>query len=81
VTDAVSIANAADDPVGQAELVDMHAERVVTDLTSRSLEDAKPFRRRVLGLEPVMDHRRQGRHGRADSRPAKDAATVMINGS
>lgn len=34
----------------------MSVERVVPDLTSRSLEDAKVFYARVLGLEPVMDH-------------------------
>lgn len=34
----------------------MSVERVVPDLTSRSLEDAKAFYARVLGLEPVMDH-------------------------
>ena len=34
----------------------MSAERVVADLTGRSLEDAKAFYGRVLGLEPVMDH-------------------------
>lgn len=37
-------------------LIDMGVERVVPDLTSRSLEDAKAFYGRVLGLEPVMDH-------------------------
>lgn len=31
-------------------------ERVVPDLPSQSLEDAKGFYRRVLGLEPIMDH-------------------------
>jgi predicted enzyme related to lactoylglutathione lyase len=30
--------------------------RVVPDLTSRSLEDAKGFYSDVLGLQPVMDH-------------------------
>lgn len=34
----------------------MSVERVVPDLTSRSLDDAKVFYRRILGLEPVMDH-------------------------
>jgi catechol 2,3-dioxygenase-like lactoylglutathione lyase family enzyme len=34
----------------------MNVERVVPDLTSRSLADAKGFYGRVLGLEPVMDH-------------------------
>lgn len=34
----------------------MSVERVVPDLPSRSLEDAKGFYKRVLGLEPVMDH-------------------------
>lgn len=34
----------------------MNVERIVPDLTSRSLADAKSFYRRVLGLEPVMDH-------------------------
>lgn len=37
-------------------LIDMGVERVVPDLTSRSLEDATAFYGRVLGLEPVMDH-------------------------
>lgn len=30
--------------------------RVVADLPSRSLENAKGFYGRVLGLEPIMDH-------------------------
>lgn len=34
----------------------MGVERVVPDLTTRSLDDAKAFYQRVLGLEPVMDH-------------------------
>ncbi len=34
----------------------MSVQRVVPDLLSRSLEDAKGFYGRVLGLEPVMDH-------------------------
>src|SRR5690242_1653278 len=34
----------------------MTVERVVPDLSSRSLQDAKSFYARVLGLEPVMDH-------------------------
>ena len=34
----------------------MGVERVVPDLTTQSLEDDKRFYRRVLGLEPVMDH-------------------------
>jgi catechol 2,3-dioxygenase-like lactoylglutathione lyase family enzyme len=34
----------------------MGVQRVVADLRSRSLEDATVFYRRVLGLEPVMDH-------------------------
>lgn len=34
----------------------MSVERVVPDLTSRSLDEAKVFYRRILGLEPVMDH-------------------------
>lgn len=33
----------------------MSVERVVPDLLSQSLEDAKGFYGRVLGLEPVMD--------------------------
>lgn len=34
----------------------MSVQRVVPDLLSRSLEEAKGFYGRVLGLEPVMDH-------------------------
>ncbi len=34
----------------------MSVQRVVPYLLSRSLEDAKGFYARVLGLEPVMDH-------------------------
>jgi uncharacterized glyoxalase superfamily protein PhnB len=34
----------------------MGVERVVPDLHSRSLEDAKGSYQRILGLEPVMDH-------------------------
>jgi len=34
----------------------MSVQRVVPDLLCRSLEDAKGFYGRVLGLEPVMDH-------------------------
>lgn len=34
----------------------MGVERVVPDLTSRSLERAKDFYGQVLGLQPVMDH-------------------------
>lgn len=34
----------------------MAVERVVPDLVSQSLEEGKAFYRRVLGLEPVMDH-------------------------
>jgi len=34
----------------------MSVKRVVPDLHSQSLEDAKRFYGRVLGLEPVMDH-------------------------
>lgn len=34
----------------------MSVKRVVPDLLSRSLEDAKAFYGRILGLEPVMDH-------------------------
>lgn len=37
-------------------LCSMSVQRVVPDLTSRSLEDAKVFYGRVLGLVPVMDH-------------------------
>jgi catechol 2,3-dioxygenase-like lactoylglutathione lyase family enzyme len=41
---------------GLVRLSDMSVERVVADLTTRSLEHAKAFYERVLGLEPVMDH-------------------------
>ncbi len=34
----------------------MSVQRVVPDLLSLSLEDAKGFYERVLGLAPVMDH-------------------------
>lgn len=34
----------------------MSVRRVVPDLPSGSLEAAKGFYRRVLGLEPIMDH-------------------------
>lgn len=34
----------------------MSVERIVPDLASRSLEEAKRFYSQVLGLEPVMDH-------------------------
>jgi catechol 2,3-dioxygenase-like lactoylglutathione lyase family enzyme len=34
----------------------MTVERIVPDLVSTSIEDSKAFYRRVLGLEPVMDH-------------------------
>src|SRR5690242_20073799 len=37
-------------------LVNMSVERVVPDLTTRSLERAKALYGRVLGLQPVMDH-------------------------
>lgn len=39
-----------------AKIVAVTVQRVVPDLASRSLEDAKSFYGRVLGLEPVMDH-------------------------
>ena len=35
---------------------DIAVTRVVPDLTSRSLEQAKRFYERVLGLQSVMDH-------------------------
>jgi catechol 2,3-dioxygenase-like lactoylglutathione lyase family enzyme len=34
----------------------MFVQRVVPDLTSRSLDEARRFYRDVLGLQPVMDH-------------------------
>jgi len=40
----------------QGRLAVLTVERVVPDLTSRSLDEAKHFYDSVLGLQPVMDH-------------------------
>jgi len=40
----------------QGRLAVVTVERVVPDLTSRSLDEAKHFYDSVLGLQPVMDH-------------------------